>query len=122
MLTRDKLTVSLIALAQGLLDLISLPIFYFYKDTLNVSAAEISVYISIAMMPWVLKPLFGFLSDQYPILGSRRKSYLLLLTLVETLAIVAIGLYVKTKWELVACQFLQMIGLVFRNVIGGNIW
>lgn len=63
MITREKLTVCLIGGVQGLLDLLSLPIFYFYKDILKVSPAMISIYQSVALLPWIMKPIFGFLSD-----------------------------------------------------------
>ena len=120
MITRDKLAVCLIGGVQGLLDLLSLPIFYFYKDILNVSPALISIYQSLALLPWIMKPVFGFLSDQKPICNYRRKSYLILVTLVETFTILYIGLFAKSAVELLVCHFLQVMAMVFRNVIGGN--
>lgn len=121
MISNERLTVAMIGIAQGLLDLLTLPIFYFYKDFLMVNAAEISFYIAVAMLPWIIKPIFGFISDQYPLFGYRRRSYLIVATLVETLGILYIGLFANSKLEVVTCQFLLMFGLVFRNVIGGSL-
>jgi hypothetical protein len=33
---------------------------------------------SFAAFPWVVKPLYGFLSDTVPIFGYRRRSYLVI--------------------------------------------
>ena len=33
---------------------------------------------SFAAFPWVVKPLYGFLSDTVPIFGYRRRSYLII--------------------------------------------
>ena len=121
MLQREKLTVALIALSQGLLDLMVLPIFYFYKDILKVSAAEISIYVAFAMLPWVMKPIFGFLSDKYPLFGYRRKSYLIIMTILEISAIFYIGKFATTRLEVMFCSFLEVYGLVGRNVIAGDL-
>lgn len=120
MISNERLTVAMIGVTQGLLDLLTLPIFYFYKDLLGVNAAEISFYIAVAMLPWIIKPIFGFVSDQYPLFGYRRRSYLILGTLMETLGILYIGMFANSRLEVVVCQFFLMFGLVFRNVIGGR--
>jgi MFS family permease len=41
-------------------------------------AGRIAGFGAIASLPWMLKPLFGLISDRLPLLGSRRRSYLLL--------------------------------------------
>lgn len=37
-----------------------------------------AVYTGFTTLPWLLKPLYGFASDTFPILGSRRRAYLVL--------------------------------------------
>ena len=34
--------------------------------------------LPIASLPWMLKPLFGLISDRLPLFGSRRRSYLMI--------------------------------------------
>lgn len=115
-----ELTVLLIALTQGLLDLINLPIFYFYKDILHINPAAMSLYYGLALAPWIFKPLFGFLSDVYPLMGSKRKSYLVVASVLESIAILYMAKFAKTALELMTCHFLQVTCLVLRNVIGGT--
>ena len=44
----------------------------------DCSAAQVALLTSISAAPWVVKPLYGFLSDTVPILGYRRRSYLVI--------------------------------------------
>ena len=42
------------------------------------SPAELAALMALLALPWTIKPAFGLLSDFVPLLGSRRRSYLLL--------------------------------------------
>jgi hypothetical protein len=46
------------------------------QDELGLPPAQAAAVLSLAGLPWMLKPLIGFISDTLPLLGSRRKSYL----------------------------------------------
>ena len=39
---------------------------------------QVAFLTSFAAFPWVVKPLYGFLSDTVPIFGYRRRSYLVI--------------------------------------------
>ena len=39
---------------------------------------QVAFLTSFAAFPWVVKPLYGFLSDTLPIFGYRRRSYLII--------------------------------------------
>ena len=42
--------------------------------------------MTIGAFPWVIKPVYGFLSDSVPLLGYKRRSYLVVCGLLgETL-------------------------------------
>ncbi|KAG2481954.1 hypothetical protein HYH03_019087 [Edaphochlamys debaryana] len=72
------LAMSLVYLVQGLTDLAWLAEKYFLKDELGASPAQVSLFLSLASVPWMVKPLLGFVSDSLPLLGYRRRSYLLM--------------------------------------------
>jgi hypothetical protein len=40
-------------------------------------------YMSIIAMPWSIKICYGFISDNVPIAGTRRKSYVVLMGLLS---------------------------------------
>jgi predicted MFS family arabinose efflux permease len=79
-------------LSQGIscaqFGVIAQPIQYFMMQGLNLSAAEISSYLAIMMIPWVLKPLYGLISDFVPLFGYRRKSYLILANSLAAIAFI----------------------------------
>ena len=70
--------------AQGLGQhggLISQPLNYYLKEGAGLSPAETAEYISVLVLPWIIKPLYGLVSDYVPLFGYRRKAWLLLVNL-----------------------------------------
>lgn len=57
-----------------------------------VPGPKMQVYKAIAMLPWAMKPLFGLLSDYFPIMGYRKAPYIIIVTLVAVAAYSTIGL------------------------------
>lgn len=39
---------------------------------------QVAVLVGLAGLPWVVKPLYGFISDSIPLFGYKRRSYLML--------------------------------------------
>lgn len=66
--------------------LIAQPLQYFLKSGLRMTAAEVSSYLAVMMLPWVFKPFYGMICDFVPLLGYRRKSYLIAANLMTALA------------------------------------
>ncbi|MGC2079047.1 MAG: MFS transporter [Xanthobacteraceae bacterium] len=69
---------ALVYFAEGSGGLLSQPLNYYLKQVHDWTPLQISAYVSILNLPWMIKPLYGLVSDLIPIFGSRRKSYLLL--------------------------------------------
>ena len=61
---------------QGTMGLSMLTLAFLYKDDLLFSPTQVAFCTSISSIPWLLKPLWGVLSDAIPILGYRRRPYL----------------------------------------------
>lgn len=74
----ELVAIVLVYLSQGALGLPRLALSYFAKDSLHLSAAAASLFTTAGYLPWLVKPLYGFVSDTLPIFGSRRRSYLVL--------------------------------------------
>lgn len=78
---------------QGLRStLCSLGTSYYLNETLALPPAQAEALRATAAVPWIVKPVYGMLSDSVPIWGTRRKSYLLLFSAVSALAYVALSL------------------------------
>ena len=71
---------------QGIIGLSSLAVTYYYKDVLHLSPTELSYISSISILPWTIKPFYGFISDTVPLFGYKRKSYLILSGLLSSLS------------------------------------
>ena len=78
------------------MDLGALPIFYFYKDELKASPTKIALIQGISMLPWCIKPIFGFITDNFPIFGYKRKSYLILVSMIELMGFIYMGTLANT--------------------------
>ncbi|CAN4075737.1 unnamed protein product [Withania somnifera] len=50
---------------------------YYMKDVQKVQPSESQVYSGITSIPWIIKPLWGLLTDAVPILGYHRRPYFL---------------------------------------------
>ena len=76
--TPDILAIATIYFVEGALGLARLAQTYLLKDELHLGPAELSALSGIFVLPWTIKPIYGFLSDGFPIAGYRRRSYLAL--------------------------------------------
>jgi hypothetical protein len=69
---------------------------FFFKDTLGLNVAQMSFYNSLLNFIWVLKPVFGFITDSFPIFGSHRRSYLIIFALLGSLGWFLLATWVTT--------------------------
>lgn len=107
----------LVYFVQGILGLARLAVSFFLKDELALSPAQVSAFMGIAALPWMIKPLFGFISDGLPIFGYRRRPYLILSGLLGMLAWVMLATVVNTAWTATAAIALGSLSVAFSDVI-----
>jgi len=62
--------------------LIAQPLNYFLKQAYGWTPLQVTAYLTVLNLPWIIKPVYGIVSDFLPILGYRRKSYLVLANLM----------------------------------------
>ncbi len=67
---------------NGLSSIYNLPLSFMLKENLALTATQMAYFGAVTTIAWVIKPVWGFISDYFPILGYRRKSYLLLTSVV----------------------------------------
>jgi folate/biopterin transporter len=107
----------LVYFVQGVLGLSRLAVSFFFKDELELSPAEVSALMGVVAIPWVIKPLFGFISDSLPLFGYRRRSYLVLSGLLGTAAWMAMATVVETAWQATAAIALASLAIAVSDVI-----
>jgi len=62
-----------------------------YLKTQGWSPLEVTAYFGALNFPWVIKPVYGLVSDFVPLLGYRRTSYLMLASAAAILSYAAIA-------------------------------
>jgi predicted MFS family arabinose efflux permease len=69
---------SVVYFAQGMWGLPTQPITIILKER-GLSAGQVADFFLISGLPWLIKPVYGLVSDFVPLFGRRRKSYFLLM-------------------------------------------
>ncbi|XP_057959155.1 probable folate-biopterin transporter 6 [Malania oleifera] len=67
---------------------------FYWKDVQRVQPSAVQLYMGLYYLPWLMKPLWGLLTDVFPIMGFRRRPYFVLagvLGAVSALAVAACG-------------------------------
>jgi len=57
--------------------LIAQPLSFYLKQVHGWTALQVTAYLTIFNFPWIIKPVYGVLSDLLPVFGYRRKTYLI---------------------------------------------
>ncbi|XP_073275820.1 probable folate-biopterin transporter 2 isoform X2 [Primulina huaijiensis] len=66
---------------------------YYMKDVQKVLPSEAQVYSGITSIPWIIKPLWGLLTDVVPILGYHRRSYFVFAGFLGVIAMLSLSLH-----------------------------
>ncbi|GAB4473740.1 MAG: folate/biopterin family MFS transporter [Elainellaceae cyanobacterium] len=115
--TPELVAILLVYFVQGILGLARLAVSFFLKDDLALSPAQVSALLGVAAIPWMIKPLFGFMSDGLPIFGYRRRPYLLLSGVLGAIAWVAMATVVHTAWAATLAIALSSLAIAVSDVI-----
>ena len=84
------------------------------------SPASLATLMALLAIPWSIKPAFGLLSDFVPLLGSRRRNYLLLangMAAVSLLLLALIPLSPENRWLLFALLLPTTTGIALGDVV-----
>ncbi len=113
---RIALVAAIVYFSQGALGIasIALPL---YLRSLGWSIAEITAISSFAAFPWVLKIIYGLISDSLPLFGYRRKSYLVLSSVIAAIGWLALVLMPPTKAAITFAMSLSNFGFAFTDVV-----
>jgi MFS family permease len=103
--------------SQGMWYLPQQPLTIVLKER-GLSAAQVAQFFAITTIPWLVKPVYGLVSDFVPIFGRRRKSYLLITCALASAAGFTLATAVEhTYWALASLFTLMALGLAFNDVL-----
>jgi hypothetical protein len=103
--------------AYGASGITSVAALYFQKDALGITPAEAAAIAFWVGLPWSMKMVVGVSSDVFPILGSRRKAYLLLGTLCSFGGYAYLATGVSSKTAYLAAVVLVAVGFMIQDVV-----
>jgi MFS family permease len=84
LIRRLLLFFALVYVVEGLAQpdgLIAQPLSYYLKTAEGWTPTQIAALVSLLYVAWIIKPLYGLISDFVPLFGYRRKSYLILVNI-----------------------------------------
>ena len=119
--TPELIAILTVYFVQGILGLARLAVSFFLKDDLGLSPAEVAALTGIAALPWVIKPVFGLISDGLPLFGYRRRTYLVLSGILGTLSWVALATAVNSAWAAAGAMLLASLSVAISDVIADSL-
>jgi hypothetical protein len=106
---------------QGAISLSSLAVSYYLKDDLKMSPAESGALMGVASLPWVIKPIYGLITDGFPFAGYRRRSYLFLSSTLGSVAWILMGTVVHDAIGALLCIFVSSMSIAASDVIADSL-
>lgn len=103
---------SAVYFTQGIESLPSQGLFYYFKETLLLSPEKIMVISSIIMGAWLVKPLIGYVIDNF----FSKKIWIFLALAFDILLVFIIGLFQLPLFILIAILILNSTSAAFRDV------
>ncbi|PWZ04278.1 Folate-biopterin transporter 1, chloroplastic [Zea mays] len=76
-----------------------------------------AVVSGFSSLPWLIKPLYGFISDSIPLFGYRRRSYLFLSGLLGALSWSLMATVVSSKYSAASSILLGSLSVAFSDVV-----
>jgi MFS family permease len=81
-----------------------------------------TAHMSLIHLPWSVKILYGLISDNVPIFGTRRKSYLVIMGLVQFFSLSLIFLiHDWSVWAVTICLTMASMSEAFVMVVADAI-
>jgi BT1 family len=97
-----------------------LPLGLALKNDLHLPPERLAAFWAIATLPWYLKPLVGLVVDTTPLLGTRRRAYLVAGALAGAASWLAFGLVPRAAAPLLAAALAVNLALVVVSAsVGG---
>lgn len=88
-------------------------------QVIRMPPATTSIYYSVSFFPWNLKPLYGLISDNFPIAGYHRKSYIIVCEVGAALSLFYTGAFVDSITGAFVVKILDSVFEAFAQIMLG---
>ena len=117
-LARNRISYYLLSLNSGLISLSDLAINYYMKDTLEIEPSILTKTNAFIKIAYIIKPIFGLITDLLPIYGYYRKIYLLICAIIYLITWLIVIYKISNFYPLIICIFIIHLTVSFTTVIG----
>jgi len=90
---------------------------FYFKEDLQLTIVQAQILGSISVIPWSIKPLYGFFSDRVPVFRFRRKPYLFLAGILGFAGYVSLATWVTSFTGAATALFISAVGFAIADVI-----
>ena len=118
--TKEAKTLGVVAamsFTEGLISCFDIVQSYYYKDDYGLQPSESTFYNSFLQIPWILKPVWGLVSDNIFLFGYRRKSYIIIAAFINCACLVNFGFWTPSLAIFIALLMFSNTCLCFQNVV-----
>lgn len=89
-----------------------------FKSYLKMDPGDMTKHMSIIHLPWSIKLLYGLISDNVPICGTRRKAYIIIMGVLQFVALMtAYGLHNQSAIGVAFCLCMASLSEAFVNTV-----
>ena len=86
-----------------------------------VTPAQMAAIFGVVSVPWCLKPLYGFISDSYPIAGYRRRPYMILGAFLSACMWIILPFCPHDEFVVTLVMTLSSVGLCIADVMADSL-
>ncbi|MCS7184178.1 MAG: MFS transporter [Patescibacteria group bacterium] len=103
---------------NGLSSLPNLTLNFILRENLQLTATQLAYFSAITILGWAIKPIWGLISDLFSLWGSKRKSYLILTSLIASLCWLILALTTDySVWLLLIILTISSFAYAFQDVV-----
>ena len=85
---------------------------------MNLDPGQGQYINSVIVLPWTFKLLYGAIADNFPIMGSRRKNYVVLSGILQFLVLFALSSgFFQNLFAITAMLFINSLCTAFTDVV-----
>jgi MFS family permease len=100
--------------------LIAQPLNYFLKQVYGWTPVQVTASLTVLNLPWIIKPVYGVLSDFVPLFGYRRKAYLVLANATAVVACLWVTALAEPRW-LVLALLITAYAMAISSTLSGAV-
>jgi MFS family permease len=100
--------------------LISQPLTYYLKEVHGWTPVQVTASLTVLTLPWVIKPLYGMVSDFVPLWGYRRKAYLVLANAAGAAAYFSL-VHIAAPGPLIMVLLLTAYAMAISSTLAGAV-